>query len=139
MNSFTPAAIMEMGYQRIKSIADRHGINSPETLAACERWGGILDDVNYPDSTCSHCGHPVGWLSEQKIYTHKSPEGKMLGQHCKTHAGAVAEPVKVTESGVAYIPTEAQKPWKLGDSEPVERKVDESKLPPVKPRNVIKK
>jgi hypothetical protein len=44
--NLTPAMVMAAGKQRIESIAARHGVNSPETLAACERWGAVLDDVS---------------------------------------------------------------------------------------------
>lgn len=121
IQDFTAPQVMAMGYKRIKSIADRHGINSPEVLAACERWGGILDDVNYPDSTCSHCGMPVSAVNN--VYYHTETKSK----HCKTHAGSEATP-----SG-----------WKLGDSNPVPRTgVDPNptmKIQPRPPRNVIKK
>jgi hypothetical protein len=42
----TPQMVMEAGRRRIEAIAARHGVNSPETLAACERWGAVLDDVS---------------------------------------------------------------------------------------------
>lgn len=100
--NFTPAAIMEMGYQRIKSIADRHGINSPETLAACERWGGILDDVNYPDSTCRWCGHPVTHDHSAQMYVHVGSNGETMGAHCRTVAAAVATPLR-TVSGAQVV------------------------------------
>lgn len=109
--NFTPAAIMEMGYQRIKAIADRHGMSSPETLAACERWGGILDDVNYPDSTCRWCGHPVNFVKDVRAYYHTDTNSK----HCREVAAGVAEP------RLARAAQERGTNWQLGDSEPVER------------------
>lgn len=104
MTDFTPSAIMAAGYKRIKSIQDRHGINSPEVLSACERWGGILDDVNYPDSSCRWCGEAVthtweGPLIEgpDNYYIHTDTQKRP----CWESAPAVATPTdwkKVKES-----------------------------------------
>lgn len=113
---FTPAQVMAMGYKRIKSIAERFGINSPEVLAACERWGGILDDVNYPDSSCAHCGEPVQAVNA--VYYHTKTKSK----YCHNVAAAEATP----------------KGWKVGDSEPIERKGVAPDLP-VKPRPAPRK
>ena len=84
------SAVMQAGYKRIKSIADRHGINSAETLAACERWGGILDDINYPDSTCRWCGNGVTYESRLEHYVH---QGTGLTK-CWDNAPAEATAVK---------------------------------------------
>jgi len=125
MTEFPPldaATIMAAGYKRIKAIQDRHGINSPEVLAACERWGGILDDINYPDSTCRWCGHAVthAWENDSSgVWYHVDSHSK----HCRSVAAAVATP------------------WEPGDSEPVERAEAPADIP-VKPRparKVIKK
>ena len=42
----TPELVMAAGKDRIERIAAKYGVNSPETLAACERWGAVLDDVS---------------------------------------------------------------------------------------------
>jgi hypothetical protein len=145
IQDFTPAQVMAMGYKRIKSIADRFGINSPETLAACERWGGILDDVNYPDSTCSRCGMAVSAVNG--VYYHTETKSK----HCKTHAGSEAEPIDKVQAAKRLNPLQRSattnlykgKGWELGDSEPVPRTgVDPNPTMNVKPRTprkVIKK
>lgn len=95
MTEFSAETIMAAGYKRIKSIADRHGINSPEVLSACERWGGILDDVNFPDSTCRWCGHAV---------THKDAENyyhvDTRAAYCWEGAPAVATPVPAKAKNV---------------------------------------
>jgi hypothetical protein len=94
MTDFTATAVMAAGLKRISSIAERHGINSQETLDACIRWGGILDDVNYPDTTCRHCGEAVthAWESDApgngSAWYHVGSKSK----YCKTHAGATATP-----------------------------------------------
>lgn len=86
--------IMSAGLKRISAIAAKHGINSPETLAACQRWGGILDDINHPDSTCRWCGHAVvhTWENETfGLYYHATSKSK----YCWNDAPAVATPIKV--------------------------------------------
>lgn len=93
---------MAMGYKRIKSIADRHGIASPETLAACERWGGILDDVNYPDTTCRWCGKAVTHTWEAQLDNGPAYIHTENNQYkCWDDAPAVAAPFKLdgTKSG----------------------------------------
>lgn len=96
--TLTPPAIMAAGLKRISSLVDQHGITSPEVFAACERWGGILDDVNHPDTTCKNCGHPVTYIPVIERYVHadrqfdfKSKEAQSA-VHCITHAGAEAMP-----------------------------------------------
>lgn len=105
IQDFTPSQVMAMGYKRIKSIQDRHGINSPEVLSACERWGGILDDINFPDTTCRNCGHPVTYIPTTQFYVHSD---RLMGdghnesaRHCVTHAGAQAVPIH-SPSGVGF-------------------------------------
>lgn len=95
MNDLTASAVMAAGLKRISSIAERHGVNSQETLDACVRWGGILDDVNYPDTTCRHCGEAVTHAWETAlpdpgpgVWYHVDSKSK----YCKTHAGATATP-----------------------------------------------
>lgn len=95
IQDLTAPMIMSMGYKRIKSIADRHGINSPEVLSACERWGGILDDVNYPDSTCRWCGVAVthAWEGQKPgegAWYHVDSKSK----YCWPDAPAAATPVQ---------------------------------------------
>lgn len=87
--------IMSAGLKRISAIAAKHGINSPETLAACERWGGILDDINYPDSSCRWCGHAVSYMSGFEHYVHTNKSGPDFARrYCWYNAPAVATPVK---------------------------------------------
>lgn len=88
--------IMSAGLKRISAIAAKHGINSPETLAACERWGGILDDINYPDSTCRWCGHAVNYHSglEAYVHTNSSRVPDFAKRFCWDEAPAVATPLK---------------------------------------------
>jgi DNA polymerase I-like protein with 3'-5' exonuclease and polymerase domains len=74
----------------------------------------MLDEVNYPDSTCRWCGDGLthAWesqLDNGQAWYHKSTQSK----YCWEGAPAVGAPVKTTASGVAYIPTEAQKPFTL--------------------------
>lgn len=91
--------IMAAGLKRISSIAAKHGINSPEVLAACERWGGILDDINHPDTTCRNCGHPVTYIPSIERYIHAdrywdpTDKKKQSATWCVTHAGATAKPL----------------------------------------------
>lgn len=102
MNTLTPEAIMTAGVKRISGLVDKHGITSPEVYAACERWGSILDDVNYPDSTCINCGHPVTYIPVIKKYVHADYAGPVkeakvfdfpASVWCTTHAGAEANPL----------------------------------------------
>jgi len=93
LTSLTPSAIMASGLKRISALADQHGITSPEVLDACTRWGSILDDVNFPDSTCRWCGNGVTHVWEGQ----KPGEGAWYhvdtnSKHCRTHAGAEATP-----------------------------------------------
>lgn len=94
MNDFTATQVMAAGLKRISSIAERHGINSQETLDACIRWGGILDDVNYPDTTCRNCGEAVTHVWDGDSYDDPGSwiHVESQAQHCKTHAGAQATP-----------------------------------------------
>jgi hypothetical protein len=89
-NTITPASIMQMGLERISKLVDIHGITSPEVYAACVRWGGILDDVNYPDTTCLHCGEPVVWNGARYIHDNR-PKGP-TAIWCISHSGREAEP-----------------------------------------------
>lgn len=87
MVTISAQQVMESGLERISSIAERYGVNSPETLAACERWGAILDDVNHPDGSCKHCGEAVTFDSPKQMYIHRESGN----EHCRTVAAAVAE------------------------------------------------
>lgn len=89
MTELTAEAVMAAGYKRIKSIQDRYGINSQEVLDACIRWGGILDDINYPDTTCKNCGDPVTWVAGQSHYFHTID----YSLHCRKAAAATAKPI----------------------------------------------
>lgn len=88
--NLTTEAIMAAGVKRISGLVEKHGITSPEVFSACERWGSILDDVNYPDSTCRWCGvkvkhnHAMGW------WYHDDEDSTRA---CKTHAAAEATPI----------------------------------------------
>jgi len=86
----TIEAVMAAGVKRISGLVDKHGITSPEVLAACERWGGIIDDLNYPDSTCRWCGQPVAHNHNMNWWYHVDDKGGTRA--CLTHAGAEATP-----------------------------------------------
>lgn len=88
LTDLTPSMIMASGLKRISGLVDQHGITSPQVWDACVRWGGILDDVNHPDTTCRYCGEAVTYLSEMQTYYHVVTKSK----HCTTHAGRVAVP-----------------------------------------------
>lgn len=87
--------VMAAGLKRISALVDRHGITSPEVFAACERWGGILDDVNHPDTTCRNCGQPVAHNHNMNWWYHVDDKGGT--RECLTHAAAEATPVKPFE------------------------------------------
>lgn len=114
---FSPQAIIAMGIKRIQPLVDKHGITSSEVLAACKRWGGMLDEVNYPDSTCRWCGVAVSHVGADNYY-----HVPTKAAHCWDGAPAVANPtdwkkytpgpatpVQTTPSGVAFISTQAKK------------------------------
>lgn len=97
LTALTPPMILASGLKRISAIADEYGITSPEVLAACERWGGILDDVNHPDSTCRWCGNAVThmWEGQEPGYGswyHIDTRSKK----CWAEAPAIADPILET-------------------------------------------
>lgn len=92
--NLTTEAIMAAGVKRISGLVEKHGITSPEVFSACERWGSILDDVNYPDSTCRWCGVKVKHNHAMGYWYHDDEDSTRA---CKTHAAAEAEPVKPFE------------------------------------------
>lgn len=84
---FSPQAIIAMGVKRITPLVAKYGITSPEVLAACKRWGGMLDEVNYPDSTCRWCGIAVSHVDAENYY-HVTTKAA----YCWPDAPAVATP-----------------------------------------------
>jgi len=111
MFEFSPRAIISMGLKRITPLVVKYGITSPEVFAACERWGGMLDEVNYPDSTCRWCGVAVSHTWEHELDGGPQWIHNETNEYkCWADAPAVASPVKTTESGVGFIPTRAKKP-----------------------------
>lgn len=96
LTDLTPSMIMASGLKRISALTAQHGITSPEVWDACVRWGGILDDVNHPDTTCRNCGHPVTYIAAFEKYVHsdRPDDGATASLHCITHAGATATPRK---------------------------------------------
>jgi hypothetical protein len=93
---FSPQAIIAMGVKRIQPLVEKYGITSPEVLSACKRWGGMLDEVNYPDSSCRWCGTAVthAWegQSGEGAYYHLDTQSK----YCWNDAPAIAAPAKTT-------------------------------------------
>lgn len=43
-----PTEILEAGAIRCRSMIQRHGITSPQTLAVVERFGRMIDDARHP-------------------------------------------------------------------------------------------
>lgn len=94
LTDLTPSMIMASGLKRISALVTQHGITSPQVWDAVVRWGGILDDVNHPDTTCRNCGHPVTYIAAFEKYVHsdRRDDGATASRHCVTHAGAEAAP-----------------------------------------------
>lgn len=94
MTELSAQAVMAAGYKRIKSIQDRYGINSQEVLDACIRWGGILDDINFPDTTCRNCGDPVSYSAKVERYVHTLEDiNSPSAVHCKRRAAGQAQAI----------------------------------------------
>ena len=96
LTDLTPSMIMASGLKRISALTTRHGITSPEVWDALVRWGGILDDVNHPDTSCRNCGEGVTYIPVIESYVHTKREyekGKSTSaKWCLAKAGSEAMP-----------------------------------------------
>ena len=99
LTDLTPSMIMASGLKRISALTTRYGITSPEVWDALVRWGGILDDVNHPDTTCRNCGDGVTYIPVIESYVHtkrgwdKSADTRFpSAKWCLAKAGSEAMP-----------------------------------------------
>lgn len=123
MTELTPSMVMASGRKRISALVDQHGITSPQVWDAIVRWGGILDDVNHPDTTCRNCGEAVTYNSMILNYVHVRDRDKNptdipfpSARWCLTKAGAEAAP-EVEQAKVRIVKANSLERTRLYDNQ----------------------